>query len=421
MKKPKAQLNIKGLFAKLRPRPFEPEHLFLLGILFCTAFCFLYYLCRSSVTFGEMFFSNGNDMFMDFFNSVRDASRWAAVYTERKVIYPPMANLLFLIFSGFLPAEYNGTPFWARKNWMEVPAAFLLVFLVFFLLMLLLYILLRENVKLSRKYSIAFALCAVFSFPVIFCVERGNIIFLSFLAVLIFALTYHSENRVYREIGLLALAFSFSLKLYPVLFGYFLLTDKRYKDAARCAVYGLLMLVIPSFFFGGPMCLVTMVQNVLSFSDPGNHESFTTYVSSLLHINATVLSLIFYAWCLCCALALLSAPFIYRDKPWKFWLLGCLLILTVPSLTSPYSYLFVFVPLLLLINDKNSRQRSDWFYAAVMIVPFLPLPKLTPASPNVVTVYLATAVLSVALVIETAKKFFAERKNKKSAKTAAGE
>lgn len=421
MKRAREKLNIKGLFAKLRPRPFAPEHLFILAMLIASVFCIFYYLCRSNVTFGEMFFSNGNDIFMDFFNSVRDASRWAAVYTERKVIYPPMAVLIFLIFSGFLPAEYNATDFWARKNWIEVPAAFLLIFVVFFALILLLYILLQENVNLSRKYRILFALSAALSFPVLFCVERGNIIFLSFLAVLIFAVTYHSENHIYREIGLLALAFSFSLKLYPVLFGYFLLTDKRYKDAARCAAYGLLMLIIPSFFFGGPMCLVTMVQNVLSFSSPGNHESFTDYVAFLFDINASVLTVVFYAWVLCCILALLAAPFVYRDKPWKCWLLGCLVILTVPSLTSPYSYLFVLIPLLLLVNDKNPKQRSDWFYASVMIVPFLPLPKLTPASTNVVTLYIVTAILSVALVAETAIGFFAGRKRRKSVQTAAGE
>lgn len=406
MKKPREKLNIKGLFARLCPRPFGPEHLFVFGMLGFGAICTLYYLCRSNVTFGEMFFRNGDDMFMDFFNSVRDASQWAAVYTERKVIYPPMANLLFLIFSGFLPAEYTATPFWARTNWREVPAAFLLVFFVFFALLLLLYILLRENIRAPRKWSIALALCAVFSFPVVYCLERGNIIFLSFLTVLVFLLTYRSENRIYREIGLVCLAFSFSLKLYPVLFGYFLLTDKRYKDAMRCALYGLLMLILPSFFFGGPRCLVTMVQNVLSFSTPGNHETFTTYLARLLNIHPTVLSVIFYSWCLCCAVALLAAPFVFRDKPWKAWLLGCMLILTVPSLTSPYSYLFVFAPLLLLINDKNSRQRSDWVYAAAMMLPFFPIPKMAYATTNEITLYLATAGISIALVIETAVAFF---------------
>lgn len=410
MKNPPKKLNIKGLLAKHCPRPFGPEHLFVFGMLGFGTICTLYYLCRSNVFFGEMFFLNGYDIFMDFFNSVRDASQWAAVYTERKVIYPPMANLLFLILSGFLPAEYTATPFWARTNWREVPSAILLVFITFFTLFLLFFILVRESVRTSsRKWSIAFSICAAFSFPFLHCLERGNIIFLSFLAILVFLLTYHSESRVYREIGLLSLAFSFSLKLYPVLFGYFLLADKRYKDAVRCALYGLLMLILPSFFFGGPGCLALLVQDVLSSAIHSNQETFTTYLSSLLNIHATVLTVIFYSWCLCCAAALLVAPFVFQSKPWKAWLLGCMLILTVPSLTSPYSYIFVFAPFLLLINDKSSRQRSDWIYAVAMMLPFFPFPKMAYATTSTILVYLATAGLSIALVIETAVAFWKKR------------
>ena len=87
------------------------------------------------VIFGEgrftsIFFSEGNDLFMDFFNSIRDASQGSAVYTERHVIYPPIANLLFLIFSRFTPSYYNSSSYEHRKLWIHYPSAILHIILL---------------------------------------------------------------------------------------------------------------------------------------------------------------------------------------------------------------------------------------------------------------------------------------------------
>ena len=77
--------------------------------------------------FSSIFFAGGYDCFMDFFNSVRDASLGPGVYTERGVIYPPMANLIFWLLSFLLPARYTSTDFEHRLSWQSEPAAVLLI------------------------------------------------------------------------------------------------------------------------------------------------------------------------------------------------------------------------------------------------------------------------------------------------------
>lgn len=366
--------------------------------------CVLYYFLNAEKGFEQLFFSSGNDLFMDFFNSVRDAAQFSGVYTERGVIYPPLANLLFLIFSRFLPESYLGTSFDDRHLWREIPGAYLLIFLYTLVLLTALYILLRENTRESGRRAIFFSLAAVFSFPVIFAVERGNIILLSAILVLVFVATYDSESRTQRELGLICLAAAFGLKLYPALFGWVLIADKRYREAARCVCYGVLFLLIPSFFFGGPVCIWYMVRNVLRFSDVGGAAgtvNFTTYTAWLLGVSPKLLSAVFYAWCLVCVGAWLASPFVFRgENRWKCLLTGAVLILTVPSLTSPYGATFLLIPLLLLTFVKKQISVWDRICAAWMMLPFIPLPNIGNDSVNMITTYLATGFLSVFLTGE---------------------
>ena len=105
-------------------RELTPGKLFVFCVLFGAAWCVLYYFFNPNAGFEALFFRSGEDMFMDFFNSVRDAAQFARVYTERRVIYPPLANLLFLIFSRFLPASYTDTAFAVAGSACGVSADF---------------------------------------------------------------------------------------------------------------------------------------------------------------------------------------------------------------------------------------------------------------------------------------------------------
>ncbi len=368
--------------------------------------------------FSDAFFIRCADFYMDFFNSIRDAAQGSGVYTERGVIYPPMANLIYLFFSRFTPNSYNDTTFTERYDWLQYFSPMMLVLVVSIALSLVLFYVLYSRLEVnSPVLKFWFAFLAIFNMPVLYTLERGNILLLCLICLLVYAVTYNSESKLSREIGLLALAFAFSLKLYPVVFGWLLVADKRIKDALRCALYGVLMLLVPSFFFGGPICLYRMISNIFGFSaGSGNMLGRILDFLGLPAGAQSVISLLAYAWVLICGISFAVSAFVRREKTWKTWICGLVTILCVPSLTAPYSWAFFIIPLLLICNHANNCDRRDRVYAVMMSIPFVFLPFRVNfhVTPGHVLVYIMTAVLSVFAVADTVYDALAVAKKKKA-------
>ena len=347
----------------------SPANVFVWMMALSFAFYAVFYAFYGRAAFVDVFFSRCGDLFMDFFNSVRDAAQGPAVYTERRVIYPPMANLIYLICSKFIPDTYNRSDWFNRHSWMQYPEAVFFICLFSLIFILVLYNLFHESVSGGRWTKFLFSFFAIFNIPVLYMIERGNIIIFCFISLLVYAMTYNSQNRVHRELGLIALAFAFSLKLYPVIFGWFLLVDKRFKDAVRCAIYGVAMLILPSFFFGGLSCFVQVYKNITSFSAAVGTVNSISVVAGYSGIPEAVWNMGAYAWCFICVLCFVLSPFIHRER-WKCWMLGISFILTVPSLTAMYTWAFLLVPIIMFSNSDKFR-RKDWFFFMIITILFM--------------------------------------------------
>ena len=354
--------------------------------------------------FADIFFLRCADFFMDFFNSIRDAAQGSAVYTERKVIYPPLANLIFLLFSRFTPERYNNTRFEERYEWPEyfstmmLAVIFVIVFAVCFF-----FLIYSKMQSCSRCTRFLFAFFALFSTPVLYMAERGNMILFCLIALLLYAFTYDSKSKIYREIGIFSLAFAASLKLYPAIFGWLLIANRRYKDAARCAIYGLLLLIIPSFFFGGPACFAYVFGNIFSFSTTGTGSTISIICNAIgLSTNvATAINILAYLWVLICGISFAISAFVSKEKHLTL-MLGFLTICCVPSLTSLYTWAFMIIPITLICTTR-ARTRANARVFIIMSLPFafIPFRLSYHITPSTVLVYLATAVLSVWMVMDT--------------------
>ncbi len=359
----------------------------------------IYYAVSGNANFVDVFFLRCQDLFMDFFNSVRDASQGEEVYTVRHVIYPPMANLIYLICSRFIPITYNETDWYSRLSFGEYKEAIFFIVLFTLALLLVFYTIVYETVKGARKTKFLFSFFAVFNIPVLFMIERGNMILFCFIALMIYAFTYNSEKKIYRELGLLCLAFAFSLKLYPVVFGWFLLTDRRYKEAIRCASYGIIMLVLPSLFFGGLDCFAQIFTNITSFST--NTVNSLAVISGYSKIPLSILSLIAYLWCGICAACFILSPFIFKRR-WKCWLMGIVTILTVPSLTTLYMWAFLLIPIIMLANlEKRTKKDYFFFFVTLSLFLFTIFRFNYYLTVNSFLLYPLTAILSVTAVADT--------------------
>ncbi len=412
-KKEKRQAILSALSPKGSPAKF-----FLWAMSVSALVYTVFYMIIGNGSFANMFFIRCSDFFMDFFNSIRDASQGSAVYTERHVIYPPMANLIYLLLSRFTPAAYNDSGFNARYTWVNYFTPMMLVVL-WCVICALVFVFIVNTVLKKGSGTQKFLVAALMflSAPTLYLLERGNIIVLSLIALMIYAFTYNSDSKYKREIGLIALAFAFSIKLYPVVFGWFLLADKRFKEALRCVIYGLAMLIIPSFFFGGPACFYQVFLNIFSFSS--GDGSTLNVILNFIHMPAigqAIFSKLVYLWVLICGLCFAVSPFIRKDTPYKTWTVGLVTILCVPSLTSIYSWAFMVIPLIMLFNmDTKDIKGKQMAYSVMLTIPFMMLPFRfnSHVSTNTVSVYVMTAVLSVFCVIDTVidlKKFIKDKK-----------
>ena len=355
-------------------------------------------------------YQGGGDLFMDFFNSVRDAAQGQGAYTERRVIYPPMANLLFFLFSRLLPTAYTESGFDLRQSWVGYPAAILAVFLFLLLPLLALSLLCYKTSNAPPALRTLLALSVWLLAPLLFLLERGNVLLYALVAVFFFACYYDHPSKAYRECSLLALAFAFSLKLYPALFGWLLLSEKRYADGIRCALYGLLLLLLPSFFFGGPSSILWMIENILFFSKGKTAVNWATRLFPQLPQGAAfaVSSLVL----ILLILLFLLSPFLLKRK-WKILTVGTAALFALPALNELYTWSFFLPPLLLLLSEE--MERTDLLYALAIGFPLPLYPLLNTEN------YMALATVSLLALLflaafDTAKgiksRLLAQKKNK---------
>ena len=352
----------------------DAVRLFLLLLAVGEVSFLLIVLSRGEEAFLSVFFRRCADQYMDFFHSLRDASRGAAVYSERRVIYPPLANAILWLIGRALPDYYLQT----SKEigivlWRHLPAAMLayLFFAVFSLVALALF--LREEPYGARR-SRALALLLPLSLPFLFMLERGNVVLLALLPLLLYMRCYDDKRPLVREIGLLALALSAALKLYPALFGLCLLRDRRYRDALRCAGYALFLFVLPSFFFGGPFfCAYWLIRNTLSYSGQtgANAVGLVTVLGGSDALGQALLLAAYLLLFAFVAVYTLAEPLLWR----RFAVIGAAL-LTLSSVFSLYNWVLL-LPALLLLLQRGRPVGAEWVYFWALSLPFaLFLPKM---------------------------------------------
>lgn len=381
----------------------DPAEFFVL-IMTLSFLCYiLAYFCLGNGNFVDIFFLRGEDLFMDYFNSIRDAAQGPEVYTVRKVIYPPLANLIFLAISRFAPHGYNDTPFSDRKDWINYPSQIILVTLFTVICCLVLFSIFKEKINKGKLFSCIFGFFVIFNCPVLYMFERGNILVLCLIALAVFAFTFDSESKVKREIGVISLAIAISLKLYPALFLWLFLAQKRYKEFARCVIYTALLVILPSFFFGGPACLVTLFENTFRFSSGTiSKTSAATVISDIIGVSPRLVSIGGYLWCFIAMLSFMASA-VLKDEKWKQWTKAIILILTAPPFTSLYVWTFFLIPIVIFSNSRKAKIK-DLPFLLFIFVPFaFFLFRVNYfVSINSLLVYIFTALLSATCLIDTA-------------------
>lgn len=324
---------------------------------------------------GELFENiiGSPDYFMDFFNSIRDAGS-KDVYAKG-VIYPPLGNMVFYFFSKFINPDYVKTDFADRKVLRtDYNSLFVYLLFSFFVLVLICYLISKYTVSQGfENKSTALPLVIAVSFPILYCFQRGNIALLSFGLSLFFVMYRNSEKKWLKELSFVLLAVAAGLKIYPALFGVLLLVDKKYKDAARLVVYGILAFVLPFFFYDGIESICQLIQNLGAFSTLSDNIVSLGFVS--IDFFAFYLEMFFsfdyeLVYSVLFVVTYGSAVFVLfmSDEEWeKYWAIA-FMIMNYTSLARTYILVMSIIPFVYWLFKKEKRKADLFYFVCFMLI-----------------------------------------------------
>lgn len=302
----------------------------------------------------------------DFYRHVQFAADLPRVYENGELAsFPPLAYVFFHLIYRLNPQpveEYNWVVF------VDVPFAWILYTMYIILICLLFCDILRRITGLGEKEGLLAAAVLLCSLPFFAgAVERGNPVILT-LVLLLYGLWFRdSPFQGQRETALILIAVAANFKLYPAAFGLLYLKERRFGEAARLLLYGLLFFFVPLCFTGGIEGLRLYMGNLLGYGSSTflEYMSFQA-VSSAFLIWTGVSEETAFSWGLTigrvCVL-LLILVFFTEKNAWKRLLyLSFICTYAVPN-NYRYTAVYLSIPLLFL-NQKADAAGSSGQAAA---------------------------------------------------------
>jgi len=298
------------------------------------------------------------------------------VYGLGEKAYPPLTYVIMYFVSRIVDAQSYAI---RDESYFGIVADFkyLAIFLVFIIIiMILMYTLIQvtKKGKMSIKIMTALALCC--SAPMLYSIERGNTIIFTVLLCMFYLFYYNSENKILKELALIALACAAGFKMTPALLGIMLLYNKQFKDAARTAVYGIIIVFGPFLFLHGgfsniPLMFENMKLNLKFYTSLDgctltasvnrfgklyfNNFSMTDAIINNMKIITTILSL----------LLLIVVPFLKTN--WEKVAAVVVVLIILPSHSGTYCILYMLPVIVMFLNEEKHRN-IDFLYLFCFIM-----------------------------------------------------
>ena len=326
--------------------------------------------------FKNLVFSNFTDFCMDFFNHLKYVSERRPYSIGRSACFPPFAYVIYYFLFHCIPFEAGGNAiFWDGIREASIgsgDAGIYFALLIYVMaITTLLTLVIMENKKGSKGEKVLFLFLLVFSSPYLFMWERGNLVILSNIFLLIFLWGKNSDKAWMRECSYVALAASAGLKLYPAVAGILLLREKQWKEAARTVLYGVIFFVLPFSLFGGIEGFLQWKDNISIINAVSAAESQAVSLVNFVNILqvgyemelSVVKKLIPFVALLLGAVSLWGL-----DKEWKKAAVLCILMIACPGWSGQYTVILMTGPLMLFLDEKTEKSRWMEMVHSVLFV-----------------------------------------------------
>ena len=363
------------------------------------------------------FYEKGASLIGDFSNNLHYPTHEGGPYYDSMwASFPPLAYTFYYLINVCF----------TRANYFLELMAYLAI--TIFSSVLLFYAVQRIFNQGEQKDSLSpaalgFSLCVLMSGISIFTLERGNSVF-NVMVMLLFVLYLRNSTQAWkREAALLLIALAAGMKIYPCLLGILYLLEKRYREAARLMIYGLLFFFVPFLWFGGLDGFQHFLLNQQAIHSLYRNDYFTSipsianFLAAQLQVPAAplisaakIIAYLFGAVMLVC---------VCLTK--ELWL-RCLLLFSiaalVPGWSAEYMALYMVVPCALFMSKAHVSSVKNLLYTVLfggifVLLPF-PLPSAlalhAPLSWNTLVCFACLYFISFLAIFDILHTFFKSKK-----------
>lgn len=307
-----------------------------------------------------------DNTFTDHFRHIAFASDMKHFYfNTNDATFPPFAYLIYHVLWRMNPYTY-GVSDWkiARDTTYNI-----VIFTALCLIVVLLYRYAADRIMTGydTKQRTLFCLATILSAPVLAgAIERGNISLFTAILVMFALYLKDRSSAASREAALILIAMAAGIKLYPAIIGVIYLREKRFKEAIRLVIYGLIIFLVPFAFCGGWAALIRYL-NILLFFEGQSYRSWTNIRNFLLCISdlcgvydkaayfVKYFKIAENVFLILCVIGVFRAR-----RKWEAVLFSCLAM----ALYVPYSYrytaVYMLIPLLFFFKEILDEKKTLW-------------------------------------------------------------
>lgn len=220
----------------------------------------------------------------------------------------------------------------------------------------------KESFTKRLTATVLFALSAPFVFGII---EQGNIVLLPMMLLAVAALWRDSENKVKRELALIFIAVAAGIKVYPAIFGIIYLAEKRYKEAIRLIIYGILFFFVPFVFTGGIDGMIAFFNNQSAVHQAwGKYSLVSIYSYAIFFDLGKKIGIILSALFGCVALITVF----FTKSMWQKYFMIAFVMVMCPLWSGQYTVCFFLIAFFAFLQSNQTLNNK--FYDNIYIIMF---------------------------------------------------
>ena len=301
-------------------------------------------------------------LFNDFVFHLYYSKDLSTVYTKSiHVCFPPLIYLFYHALNLMMPPQ-DGKDINFNAMY-DLCAIYLIVEFLIFAFVVKRFLKKQSDKKILITV-ILLTLSSCFAFGVIQC---ANIAFFVVILLLLAIDFKESNSKIKQELAMILIAIAAAIKIYPAVFGLLYIAEKKYKEAIRLIIYGILFFAVPFAFTGGIDGFNEFLNNQIrvqevwgELSPNGIYTNFLTLgcgenlSKAMIYIFGAISFVLF---------------FVFRDNHKRLFMLSFIMVMC-PMWSGAYTPAFFVIPFLYFVSKTEYiKSKFDIFY--ILLYSFL--------------------------------------------------